>query len=98
MMEVIKKQNEAAQQKVLPFTERFYNFWMLKKRRFFYVFMVGWMYKYDWANRIRNWTRDKRDAYRVKFTTRWTSKWNPQEISHAKYTKEFHVQEGDEGV
>ena len=43
---------EKSQLKVLPITEKFYNFWMLKKRRFFYLFMLGWIYKYDWPNRI----------------------------------------------
>lgn len=52
MMEVIKKHNEQSANKVLPFTTKFYNFWMLKKRRFFYLFVIGYGYKYDYPNRF----------------------------------------------
>jgi len=42
-----------AQYKLLPFQTKFYDFWMKKKWRFFYVFMLYITYHY--GQRLKNW-------------------------------------------
>jgi hypothetical protein len=98
MMEVIKKNNEATAQKVLPFTQKSYNFWMLKKRRFFYLFALSYMYKYDYPNRLVNWVKTKKENTYKKYSTRWIAKYNPSMISYDNISKDFHIKTGQNEI
>jgi len=60
MQAVIKEIKEEQTYKQLPFHTKVNNFWMLRKRRFAYLVILGLVFWYDLPNRFVNWVVNKR--------------------------------------
>lgn len=76
---VIKDLQLKARHQQLPFHLKFRYFFTMKKRRFFYLFLVYMYYRYH--ERMSNFFRRKRLQYTNKFKRRWISRYNPEAIT-----------------
>ena len=56
---------------------------MLKKRRFFYAFVIGWAFHYKWYTRFPNWINKKIQNTKNKYINRWMHKYNPDSVTYA---------------
>lgn len=57
----------------LPITTKAYNFWMLKKSRFFWVFLFLIWYQY--GSKFSNWYLSKKQKVKKKYLNRWEHKY-----------------------
>ena len=77
---VIKDLQERQRYQALPFATKFKYFFTLKKRRFFYMFLMYMFYKY--YERVWNWMKNKRIRTINKYKRRWLSRYNPEAITY----------------
>jgi hypothetical protein len=62
----------------LPWHLKFKYFFTLKKRRFFYMFLIYMWYRY--GERVRNWLKNKRIRTINKYKRRWLARFTPQAV------------------
>ena len=77
---------------MLPFYLKFKYFWTLKKRRFFYVFLIYMAYKYN--ERFTNWVKMRRAKAINKYKRRWLTRYNPQAIVYATAIEASYTPKG----
>ena len=95
MLDAHHLQRELAKSNQLPIFDKFANFWLLRKRRFAYVVVIGLIYHYDVFNRTYNWTSKKRANSRAKFERRWMLQYNQENVPIRTIT---HFRQSAEGL
>jgi alpha-galactosidase/6-phospho-beta-glucosidase family protein len=77
---VIKEFHERQRHSELPWQTRFKLFFTLKKRRFFYLFLIYMYYKYH--ERAFNYMRTRKQRSINKYKRRWLSRFNPEAATY----------------
>lgn len=83
MVNLIIDLNSREAYRKLPFTTKFKKFFWDKKRRIFYLIVLGLLFYYDSFNRTYNWFIYKRYRVARKYQIRWMHKYNPDRIVYA---------------
>ena len=77
---VIKDLQDRQRHASLPFMTRFKLFFILKKRRFFYLFLLYLWYRY--GERVTTWTKNRKQRSINKYKRRWLTRFNPEAITY----------------
>jgi hypothetical protein len=77
MQKVIEKQNKVMEYNKLSFPMKFKSFWMTKKRRIFYVFVIFLANYYHWYDRFTKFVKRKVESNKFIYRRRWTLFYNP---------------------
>lgn len=72
---VIKELQDRQRYTALSFLLKAKYFWTLKKRRFFYIFLIYMAYKYN--ERFTNWVTMRKARAINKYKRRWLHRYNP---------------------
>lgn len=77
---VIKELQDRQRHAELPFLTKFKLFFTLKKRRFFYLFLIYLYYRYH--ERFFNYVKTKKQKTINKYKRRWVTRFNPESITY----------------
>jgi len=77
---LIQDMQERQRYASLPFSTRFKYFFTLKKRRFFYLFLIYMWYKY--GERITTWVKNRRLRAINKYKRRWLTRFTPETVTY----------------
>ena len=87
---VIRNFQMKERHQALPFHLKFRYFFTMKKRRFFYMFMMYMVYRY--GEKTYNWMRNKRLRYINKYKRRWLARYNPETVTYQTALDASYIQ------